>query len=315
MLLSNLSGAHPETGKKKRDERELGLPEYLASYAAVPSEKNMAFLQHFSRYEFFARKLASTPNVPAEKVNLSETSLKGLKILDAGCGEGFGSSFLAGLGAQVTGLDFNEDIVNHAQKKYASKDLTFVAGDVCHMSFPDACFDTVGAMDLIEHLESPENFIAEARRVLKKNGLLMFSTPNHLKHLIETGEIYPFHEREFLYSELIDFAGKLFKRYELYGQCPDWIKHVCDSLRNRDFTKAPASTIARFKLLGLARKAIPKSVKTWLIEKRQRDESRDIKYEKLKDSAIYKSITFVQERYETCSDFVLIVTRENITGV
>lgn len=296
---------------KKLSELELDLKEYF-SYSGPPSETSEVFLQHLSRYEFFARRIIASLNISMEKVDLSETSLDGVKILDVGCGKGFGSYFLAKLGAQVTGIDWNREIINWAQKKYASKDLTFITGDACNLSLSDNCYDAVCAMDLIEHLVYPQRFLMEVRRVLKGNGILMFSTPNHLKHLIKTGEIYPFHEREYLYSEFVDFAEKHCERYELFGQCPNWVDKICESIRHRDFTKAPISKIAKFKLINFIKKLIPKSVKTKLSEKSWQVDFSVITYDKVKTNTLYNSITFVKDRYETCSDFILITFREDI---
>jgi 2-polyprenyl-3-methyl-5-hydroxy-6-metoxy-1,4-benzoquinol methylase len=300
-----------DESSKKLSEQELKLNEYL-TWVAEPSVDNMVFLQHLSRYEFFAKRTISSPDMMLGTSDLSEINLKGIKILDVGCGEGFGSYFLAKLGARVTGLDWNEEVIDRAQKIYPLKDLMFVTGDACNLSFTNDSFDAVCAMDLIEHLAKPEKFIAEAKRVLIDNGLLMFSTPNHLKHLIETGKIYPFHEREYLYTEFMDFAEKHFDLYELYGQCPDWIDNICESMRQRDFHQAPFLIIAGVKLLAFMKMVVPEIIKTRLHEKRRQLELNSIKLEQIRENEKYNSITFVQERYETCSDFILTVFREDI---
>ena len=298
----------------KIDELGLSLEEYLTDYAATPSAKNMGFLQHFSRYEFFAKRILSSPETISDKEDLTEKSLKGIKILDAGCGEGFGSNFLAGLGAEVTGIDFHEAVINHARSNYPAKNLQFTAGDACELDFPDSSFDGVCGMDLIEHLESPQKFIAEAKRVLKENGLLMFSTPNYLKHLIKIGGIYPFHKREYLYSEFKEFAERYFKRYEIYGQCPDCVANVSDSVRENDFTRASLLKIVGFKLGAFFKRAVSANIKRRLYQKLNLN-SDNIAYDAIKANANYQSIRFVKERYETCSDFIVAVSYGDIQGV
>lgn len=51
-------------------------------------------------------------------------------------------------------------------------------GSAESLPFEDNQFDTVTAGELIEHLENPARFVAEAHRVLKKNGALILTTPN-----------------------------------------------------------------------------------------------------------------------------------------
>lgn len=54
----------------------------------------------------------------------------------------------------------------------------FKKGDAQDMPFRSNTFDTVVAGEVIEHLENPEKFLKEARRVLKRGGILIMTTPN-----------------------------------------------------------------------------------------------------------------------------------------
>jgi len=54
----------------------------------------------------------------------------------------------------------------------------FKKGDAQNMPFDDNFFDTVVAGEVIEHLENPEKFLNEARRVLKDDGIIIITTPN-----------------------------------------------------------------------------------------------------------------------------------------
>ena len=47
-------------------------------------------------------------------------------VLDAACGEGYGTAYLAGFATHVTGIDLSEEAINHAQKKYLLNNLSFV---------------------------------------------------------------------------------------------------------------------------------------------------------------------------------------------
>lgn len=100
------------------------------------------------------------------------------EVLDAGCGGGFLSNRLAAEGFRGTGLDLAADSLAVARRHDATASVRYVAGDVYAMPFPDASFDVVTAMDLLEHVEDPARAIAEFARVLRPGGLLIFHTFN-----------------------------------------------------------------------------------------------------------------------------------------
>lgn len=77
---------------------------------------------------------------------------------------------------EICGLDINHSLVEFA--KVYVKRATIVKHDGQAMPFPDQSFDVVVSLQVIEHLEKPESFFAEAYRILKENGLLLIATPN-----------------------------------------------------------------------------------------------------------------------------------------
>lgn len=94
------------------------------------------------------------------------------KILDVACGiSTLGKEF----GNQVYGLDLSPQAVRVAQKKGINAKI----GDVeKKWDYPDNYFDVIIASHIIEHVANPDHLILEAKRVLKKNGLLIVATPN-----------------------------------------------------------------------------------------------------------------------------------------
>lgn len=103
---------------------------------------------------------------------LIATLPEGARVLDAGCGEGILVDEYRRRGLDIEGLDLN----------YES---AFVRrGDVRSMPFPDASFDLVLLLDVLEHLEFRDQprALAEVHRTLRPGGLLALSTPN-LAHL------------------------------------------------------------------------------------------------------------------------------------
>jgi 2-polyprenyl-6-hydroxyphenyl methylase/3-demethylubiquinone-9 3-methyltransferase len=99
-------------------------------------------------------------------------------VLDIGCGGGFLSNPLGSFGHRVTGLDASRDALAIARRYDHTGLVRYQQGDALRLPFDDASFDVVCAMDFLEHVENPDQVIAEAARVLKPSGLFFFHTFN-----------------------------------------------------------------------------------------------------------------------------------------
>ena len=67
----------------------------------------------------------------------------GKKVLDAACGEGYGSNLLAQNANSVVGVDLSEAAIKHAKTTYQKPQLEFVHADVLKMPFENDSFDVV----------------------------------------------------------------------------------------------------------------------------------------------------------------------------
>ena len=98
-------------------------------------------------------------------------------VLDLGCGRGGGSALVAGLRRvdSVVGLDLAPRNVAFCQRVHRAEGLRFHCGDAARLPFDDACFDLVLAVESAHCFEALDESLAEARRVLRPDGRLVFA--------------------------------------------------------------------------------------------------------------------------------------------
>lgn len=101
-------------------------------------------------------------------------------VLFAGCGQGAQVLAYGKVGAKLVGVDVQEKRVTVAKEHIAGAGIqTFegIVGNLESLPFPDAHFDKVIAVDIIQHVKSPERVLVELRRVLKPAGELLITFP------------------------------------------------------------------------------------------------------------------------------------------
>ncbi|MDF0586069.1 class I SAM-dependent methyltransferase [Tsukamurella sp. 8F] len=127
----------------------------------------------------------------------------GKSLLEAGSGEGYGAAMLAGAGANVTALDYDEQAVAHVRAAYPQ--VRMLHGNLAELPLPDDAVDAVVNFQVIEHLWDQSQFLAEVARVLRPGGELAISTPNRVT--FSPGRdtpLNPFHTRELNSDELAE---------------------------------------------------------------------------------------------------------------
>jgi SAM-dependent methyltransferase len=143
----------------------------------------------------------------------------GKRVLDAACGEGYGSMLLAGTAATVVGIDIDPTAIGHATARYAERaNLGFIQGSCAALPLPDASVDLIVSFETIEHLTEQEAMLAEFRRVLTPGGALIISSPNKAIYSEETGYANHFHVRELTREELAAALASPFPQQAWYGQ-------------------------------------------------------------------------------------------------
>lgn len=111
---------------------------------------------------------------PAMHAALGE--VRGLKVVDLGCGTGRHSLWLAAEGAQVTGVDFSEGMLAEARRKPGADQIEWIAHDLHQLlPFADQAFDLVVSGLVLEHVRDLNFYFGEAWRVLRTGGRAVVS--------------------------------------------------------------------------------------------------------------------------------------------
>ena len=165
----------------------------------VPDQTDVDLMnEHLARYGF------------------AESLVAGKRVLDAGCGVGYGSARLARSADRVVGLDNAREPLLATQLEYGDCDVRLAEGDCRGLPFANASFDVVVAFEVIEHLENWRGFLAEARRVLTRGGRLLVSTPNKVYYQQTRTTPNLYHVHEFDYDEFREELAKFFKNTTMF---------------------------------------------------------------------------------------------------
>ena len=142
----------------------------------------------------------------------------GKRVLDLGCGTGYGTAALANCATEAIGVDIAGEAIEYAAAHYPA--AHFIQVPATELPFVDAAFDLVTSFELIEHLSDYRSLLEQARRVLHPAGLFVVSTPNKLYYAEARGASgpNPFHVYEFEYAEFAEALREFFPHVKLVLQ-------------------------------------------------------------------------------------------------
>ena len=145
--------------------------------------------------------------------------VKGKKVLDLACGEGYGSYILAQEADSVVGVDIDERAINHAQSRYLRKGLHFIKGSITEIPIEgEQEFDVIVCFEAIEHIKDHDKLLSEVKRLIKDDGVFIVSTPNKATYTDAPGYNNPFHLKELYFDEFEHLLRQYFKNVRFFGQ-------------------------------------------------------------------------------------------------
>ena len=158
-------------------------------------EENYWFRRHLAVYEWIAGRV------------------RGLRVAELACGEGYGADLLATTASEVVGVDANPEAHEHARLRYRRPNLRFERTLV--ETFDEPC-DAITFLQTIEHIEDPGELLGHFAGLASVSYV---STPNRLTLAPEGAEKSenPWHLREYTAAEYRALLAPHFESVELFG--------------------------------------------------------------------------------------------------
>ncbi len=210
----------------QRDQPDGVPPLSLTGERTLPDvpEENYWFRRHLVVYEWIAEQV------------------RGMRVIDMACGEGYGADVLARTAASVVGVDANPEAHEHARLRYVRANLRFARDLVDNFREPA---DAVVFLQTIEHLQQPAAVLEHFRSLIEDapsggpggvpagqggvpagqggvaagRGIVFVSTPNVLTLAPKGSERSdnPWHVHEYRAAEFAQLCRSCFATVELYG--------------------------------------------------------------------------------------------------
>lgn len=171
------------------------------------------------------------------------------RLLDLGCGSGYGTCALAQAHSGVVGFDrVVPDLTQRSSRG------SFVRGDLASLPFAPGSFARVVSFQVIEHFADPAVYVDALATLVRPDGEVLITTPNRLT----SDGVNPYHLREYTAEELRDVLARRFAAIEVRGVgATEPVRRYFEERRHR------VARILRFDPLGL-RRLLPASTIEWL---------------------------------------------------
>ncbi len=209
-----------------------GLPPFGES--VWPGVRNDLFVAHESIYVFAAQ------------------FAEGHRVLDAGCGTGYGALLLAQNASCVIAVDLDRRNIAFAKKRFAAPNIEFQVADLQSLVFPDRSFSFVIASNSLEHVSKPDVFLRTLSRILRPGGrALVVVPPIYTDHDESMHEDIHYHRSNLRMEEwlgLFEASGFRTSTYRHWADpLPDFFSRRSSILTPANFTFTPIAVDSLLK--------------------------------------------------------------------
>ena len=166
----------------------------------LEKETSLMIARHFCAYKF------------------SKNFVSGKDVLDIGCGEGYGSDFMAGYAKSVLGIDYDQAVIDFAKNKYHRTVVKFFVLDIKNLDNLNRKFDVICSFQNIEHIRDTRKLLKDISSLLNDDGVFICSTCN-IKDSSPGSKVpfNKFHVKEYLISEFKELLKGHFSSVEISG--------------------------------------------------------------------------------------------------
>ena len=233
-----VSGIHPvEMAKQEQfEDEESALNPELAGFAGLLCRAAGSDFKEFMHERYVPgtwSKLAEYEHLP--RYVFAKTMTEGARVLDFGCGTGYGTAMLAESAQSVLGVDIDVSALQWANENHHSPKTKFEQRSDLGNGLPKESFDVIACFEVIEHVDGPTqiDLVQSFSRLLAPNGKLIISTPNP-EATVNYGE-NPYHLREMAQEQFEELLSTHFKYVRIFQQ---WVRPSVSIVRGTSF-RAP----------------------------------------------------------------------------
>lgn len=170
------------------------------------------------------------------QIHTREKNFASLNILDIGCSSGVITNHIAKHFGKTIGIDIDKKAIKKAQKTYKRKALSFKVSSGTSLLFNNKSFDVVICNQVYSYASNPRKMIGEIYRVLKNQGICLF-TGDNLLYPVESLYHLPFvkwlpKEIQIFFLKTIGYQNFYIGNYKTYWE----LKKLCANFKITDYT-------------------------------------------------------------------------------
>ena len=206
----------------KFEDEEASINDGLGDFMGIVAEARGSNFKEFMHERYVPGtywKLTEYEHFP--RYGMAARMAQGARVLDLGCGTGYGTAQLGEVAKSVVGMDIAEEAIKWARQTHRSPKLTFERRSDLGQGFPKGSFDLVTCFEMIEHVDHKMQIdtIRSISNMLTPGGKLVISTPDP-RFTAPYGH-NPYHLREMTEPEFLELLQVGFKHVTILKQ---WVR-------------------------------------------------------------------------------------------